>query len=352
MDTQKEWIWLRRFFLIILVLLTIYLLILIKPVWSTVFLVLGKVTLPFLLAAIIAYLLHPIIESLQQRHIPRPIAILGVYVLFFGGGAILIWYYSPAIYYQLTRFMEQLPAYFHQWHLFYSELHHRIDHLPVALHDRIENIFFTTEQYLTSQTDQLIYKWRQFVDFIVLLLLLPFLVFYLLKDIKAIEKLVKKLTPKQWHDEGELLAKATDQALGDYIRGQVIVAGSVGGLSAIALWLIGMEHAFLLGAFIAVMDVIPYIGPIIGAIPAIMVASTISTSKVILTLIILFVIQQVEGNFLSPYVVGRTVNLHPLVVVFALLLGFETAGFIGLLLSVPLFVVINNIYHTFKKEQQ
>lgn len=347
----KEWMWIRRFVLLIFVLLTIYLLMLIKPVWSTILLVIGKVSLPFLLAAFIAYLLHPIIESLQRRRIPRSLAILGVYLLFFGGGAFVIWYYSPVIYHQLERFIAQLPSYFQQWHMFYSELHHQIDHLPVAIHDRIEHIFFVTEDYLTRQTDQLIYKWRQIVDIIVLLLLLPLLVFYLLKDIRAIEKLVKRLTPKKWHDEGELLAKATDEALGNYIRGQVIVAGSVGGLSAIALSLIGLDHAFLLGMFIALMDIIPYVGPIIGAIPAIMVATTVSTSKVILTVVILFIIQQIEGNFLSPYVVGRTVNLHPLVVVFALLLGFETAGFIGLLLSVPIFVVINNIYHTFKNHQ-
>ncbi|MFB4163803.1 AI-2E family transporter [Alteribacillus sp. JSM 102045] len=347
----KEWIWLQRLLLIAVFLFIIYLLSLLKPIWSSFLNVAGKVMLPFVIAAIIAYLLHPVIDFLQKRHIPRALSILFVYVVFFGGGAWFVWYFSPVLYNQIEKFTRYLPEYFEQLYTLFSNLHHRIDTLPPAIHNTIELAFDQTETKLGDSMKGLINKWRNIVEFIVLLLLLPFLVFYLLKDLKAIERTIKRFVPSKWRDEGELLAGAVDEALGDYIRGQFMVAGAVGLLSALGLWIINIPNAILLGLFIAITDIIPYFGPILGAAPALMAAASISTSKLIITIILLFVIQQIEGNFLSPYVVGRNVHLHPLVIVFALLLGFELAGFIGLFIAVPLFVVINNIFHTFKQRK-
>ncbi|WP_158737519.1 AI-2E family transporter [Alteribacillus sp. YIM 98480] len=351
MFKEKEWIWLQRLLLLAVSLLIIFLLSLLKPIWSFLFNTAGKVLLPFIIAAFIAYLLHPIIDFLQKRHLPRSISILIVYVVFFGGGAWTIWYFSPVMYIQVEKFTRYLPEYFEQLYTIFSNLHHRIDTLPPAIHDSIESAFEQTELKVKESLNGLIHQWRNIVDIIILLLLLPFLVFYLLKDLKAIERTIKRFVPNKWRDEGELLAGAVDEALGDYIRGQFMVAGAVGLLAVFGLWLINIPNAIILGLFIAITDIIPYFGPILGAAPALMAAASISTSKLIITIILLFLIQQIEGNFLSPYVVGRNVHLHPLVIVFALLLGFEVAGFLGLLIAVPIFVVVNNIFHTFKKQK-
>ncbi|WP_240376485.1 AI-2E family transporter [Bacillus piscicola] len=351
MERQKEWVWLQRSILLVVFLFIIFLLSLLKPVWLFLLRAVGKAVLPFLIAAFIAYLLHPLITFLQNRKIPRSLAILFVYVVFFGGSGFLIWYYSPYLLVETQRFISQMPHYVHEAYVLFSNLHYQLDYMPPAIHDSIEAAMEQAEEKLTLTLNQLISKWRNLLDMLVLLLLLPFIVFYLLKDVKAIERLVKRIIPKKWQDEGELLGSAVDEALGDYIRGQFMVAGAVGLLSMLGLWLFDIPNAVFLGIFIGVTDIIPYFGPVLGAAPALMVAASMSTNKLLFVLIILLVIQQIEGNFLSPYVVGRNVNLHPLVIVFALILGFETAGFIGLLLAVPLFVVASNVFQAFKKRQ-
>lgn len=330
----------------------LYLISLLKPLWVYVFTLAWKVLLPFIVAAFISYLLHPLVTLFQRAHIPRSLSILLVYIVFFGGAGWLFWYFSPVLYLETQRFINQLPYYFNQAYILFSDFHYQLDHMPPAVHDSIVTALEQLEVKLTNSLNELINKWRNIIDIIVLLLLLPFLVFYLLKDVQAIERLVKKMIPKKWQDEGELLGVATDQALGDYIRGQFMVAGSVGLLSLFGLWFLDIPNAILLGIFIGVTDIIPYFGPILGAVPALMVAASVSTNKMIAVLLLLLIIQQLEGNFLSPYVVGRNVRLHPLVIVFALILGFEIAGIVGLLVAVPLFVVGNNVFHSFRERQE
>ncbi|MFZ4451923.1 AI-2E family transporter [Salibacterium aidingense] len=348
MDSKKEWRWIKRLVFTAVFFIILYLLYLLSPVWSPVLQVSGKVLLPFLLAGIIAYLLHPIIDFFQKLHVPRSLSILFVYIVFFGGGSWLVWYYSPVLYEQLNNFINSLPQYFDQMYKWFTNLHHHVDRLPPVVHDNIELAFHNAEKRVSQTLHQLLGKWRDVFDFAVILILLPFLVFYLLKDYKALEKMVKRLTPEKWREEGHLLAVSIDESLGSYIRGQFIVAGAVGILSTLVLVWLDIPNAVMLGLFIGITDIIPYFGPILGAVPALIAAGSVSTKMTVLTAVALFVIQQVEGNFLSPYIVGRNVHLHPLVIVFALLLGFEAAGVIGLLIAVPIFVVINNITHTFQ----
>ncbi|WP_054635531.1 AI-2E family transporter [Thalassobacillus sp. C254] len=175
--------------------------------------------------------------------------------------------------------------------------------------------------------------------------------FYLLKDLEAFEKTVVQITPKKWRDEGLLLVRAVDEALGGYIKGQVLVALAIGLITTSALWLIGVPFPVLLGIFAALMELIPYFGAFLGAIPALLVAATVSFRVLIITSITLLIIQQIEGNLLSPLIVGKSVHLHPLLIIFALLLGFEVAGVLGLILAVPVFVIISKVIRAFNEQK-
>lgn len=351
MEKKQESIWLRRVVFVAVSLLILYLLYLLHPLWSQIFHVAAKVLIPFIIAGLIAYLLHPVIDFFQNQKIPRSMSILLVYVVFFGGGVWLCWYFSPIVYVQIERLISHIPLYFDQLYRLLSDFHHQVDRFPPIVHDNIEGVFEQAEDKLTSMLNDWMSKWRGAFDIAVLIILLPFLVFYLLKDFKALEKVVKRFTPSKWREEGHLLAKAIDEALGSYIRGQFIVAGTVGLLAVICLFLLNIPNPIILGLIIGVTDIIPYFGPILGALPAVVVAGSVSTKTLIITTIVIFFIQQVEGNLLSPYIVGRNVHLHPLMIVFALLLGFEVAGVIGLLIAVPVFVVVNNVFHTFQSYQ-
>ncbi|SFP93074.1 AI-2E family transporter [Salibacterium halotolerans] len=347
MTREEGQIWTQRLVILLLIFVLIYFLYLLHPVWIPVLGMAGRVLLPFLAASVIAYLLHPLIDVLHKWHVPRPLAILSVYILFFGGGIWLVWYYSPVMIQEMQRFVRSIPFYMDQVYEWTTMLHRRVDMLPPGVHDHIEMSFQETQKRAVDSIRGLAGRWKDVLDAAIMMILLPFLVFYFVKDYRAFQKFVKRVTPVRWRDEAHLLAVSIDEALGSYIRGQFIVAGTVGLLSTLALFWMDVPSALILGLFIGLTDIIPYFGPILGAIPAVIAAGTVSVNKAVLTAAVLFIIQQIEGNLLSPYIVGRNVHIHPLMIVFALLLGFEAAGVIGLLLAVPLFVVVHHVIAVF-----
>src|SRR5690606_11755099 len=134
-----------------------------------------------------------------------------------------------------------------------------------------------------------------------------------------------------------------DRALGQYIRGQLIVAVIVGALAYLGYWLIGMPYALLLAGIVSIFNIVPYIGPFFGAAPAILMAATVSWKMVLYVVIVNTIVQILEGNVVSPQVVGRTLHMHPLSIILALLIGGELAGIVGLILAVPCLAVLKVI---------
>jgi predicted PurR-regulated permease PerM len=137
-------------------------------------------------------------------------------------------------------------------------------------------------------------------------------------------------------------------ALGSYIRGQFIVSLCIGVLAYIGYLIIGMPYPLLMAGFVSLFDIIPYLGPFFGALPALIVASTISWKMVMLVVIVNTLCQSMESNVLSPQVVGRSMHMHPLTIIFVLLVGGELAGVVGMILAVPFYaamkVVVQHVF--------
>ena len=169
-----------------------------------------------------------------------------------------------------------------------------------------------------------------------LFLLIPFIVFYMLKDIEQLKKAVWYITPKRWREPGIAFLKDIDESLGNYIRGQLFVGLVIGTVAALALWIAGMDYPLLLGFIIGVTNIIPYFGPI----TAVILAATVSLKMMLIVAVIIFLLQFLEGNILSPLIVGKSLRMHPLVIMFALFLGGKIAGVLGLIIAVPLLAVL------------
>lgn len=137
-----------------------------------------------------------------------------------------------------------------------------------------------------------------------------------------------------------MFIRDVDKSLGGYIRGQLLVCLVIGVISATLFWVFGMKYPLLLGFIIAITNIIPYFGPIIGAVPAVIIAATLSVKMVIITLIIIVVLQFVEGNILSPLIVGKSLHMHPLIIMLSLLAGGEAGGIIGLIMAVPILAIL------------
>jgi len=184
---------------------------------------------------------------------------------------------------------------------------------------------------------------QKIFDFIVIITVIPVLVFYFLKDYHQIKTYFKKILPIKYRPIISGLIDTIDESLGGYIRGQLLVAAFVSLLTLIVFHLLGVKYALLLAIIMGLTNIIPYFGPIIGAVPAVAITITASTKLAIFVIIAVFIIQIVESNFISPYIVGKTMNIHPVAIIFALLLGGKIYGIIGMIIAVPLLTILKEV---------
>ncbi|WP_336881793.1 AI-2E family transporter [Priestia koreensis] len=332
--------WFYRIGVILLLLLCIFVFFKIKFLWLPILFMIFKALVPFLIAGFITYLLHPLIEKLHQQSLPRPLAILIIYLLFFGGVGYAIYKGIPVFIIQLRDLNEQLPQVTNTYRDWISSVHHHTESLPNGVHERIEQALDDMEASLGSWMERIMNGVKGLIGAFLVIIIIPFIVFYMLKDFGLIRKAVAFLTPKKWHEPGKRFLHDVNESLGDYIRGQFFVCVIIGAVATIGLWIFHIPYPLLLGIIIGLTNVIPYFGPIIGAIPAAVIAATISVKLVIIVLVLIFFLQFLEGNILSPLIVGKSLHIHPLFIMFALLLGGELGGIIGLILAVPILAIV------------
>jgi predicted PurR-regulated permease PerM len=337
---EKQWLSIIRVSKWLFVTTIIYLVIRMKEVWLPVVDLFVTALIPFFIAAFITYLLHPLVEYIHEKGIPRWAAILLIYFLFFGGIGYGLYKGIPLFIQQLKDLSESLPALIETYRNWTKQIHNQTSAWPMEIHTRIEAMLIQLEQIAANALTMVINGVKGIVNSAMLFLLIPFIVFYMLKDIDQLKKAVWYITPKRWREPGIAFLKDVDESLGNYIRGQLFVGLVIGSVAAFLLWIVGMDYPLLLGFIIGATNIIPYFGPFIGAIPAVILAVTVSQKMVLIVAVIIFLLQFLEGNILSPLIVGKSLHMHPLVIMFALFFGGEIAGVLGLIIAVPLLAVL------------
>lgn len=337
---NEQWRFFIRVTKVLLVVVLVYFIMRMKWFWLPALRVLGIVLTPFVLGAFIAYLLHPVVEYLHAKGWPRALAILLIYLLFFGGIGYGAYKGIPIFLNQLQDMTESLPLLVDTYKEWTDKIHDGTAAWPKQLHERIETTIVEVEALLGLWLAKAVTSVKHMLNSVFVFLLVPFIAFYLLKDIEHIKKTAWEWTPQKWRNEGLAFLKDVDQSLGSYIRGQLLVCVVIGSVAALSFWIAGMKYPLLLGIIVGATNVIPYFGPIIGAVPAALLAATVSLKMVLIVLAIIFVLQFIEGNVLSPLIVGKSLHMHPLVIMFSLFLGGEIAGVVGMMVAVPLIAVV------------
>lgn len=338
MDIPIKWFYRLGFLLLLFVVLYIFWKL--RFVWLPVLEIFLKILSPFLIAAFITYLLNPIIERLHVRGLNRVIAILIIYGLFFGGLGFSLYKGIPIFVEELRDFSNNAPIFTTQYREWLEKIQKETASWPNGLQVRVDEGIEQVEVKVEKFVDKVVNSLLNLLNASVLIGLIPFIAFYMLKDVDVLKKSVWYMSPRKWRQKGMSFLKDVDESLGAYIRGQILICVVIGVVSAMLFWMVNLKYALLLGFIIGITNVIPYFGPIIGAFPAVMIAATTSTKMVIITLIVIFVLQFVEGNLLGPIIVGKTLQMHPLVIMLALLIGGELGGIVGLILIVPLFAIM------------
>ncbi|WP_181350569.1 AI-2E family transporter [Thalassobacillus sp. CUG 92003] len=339
-QTKKR---LRQLAFVILFLLALFLLALLYPYVEPFIVIIGTVLIPFVVAGFLSFLLHPLIKGFEDLNIPRPLAIVLVFVLFFFLVGMGIYRGYPRIVEQLKELNEHLPQLVEAYQHWTRELYHQTERFPDGFKEQLDGMFQSFETWLSDMIMAVVSSMSNIMELVILAAVVPVVTFYLLKDYKHLGGVALRLLPKRFHHEALKLTKKLNHSLGGYIRGQLLISLFVGVLAFLGFWLIDLDYSLLLGLIAGITNIIPYFGPILGAVPAIVFALTISTTKLIYVLIIVVVIQVIEGNLLSPYIMGKSIHIHPLFIIFALLAGGELGGIAGMILAVPVLTCLKVI---------
>ncbi|MNC08974.1 AI-2 transport protein TqsA [compost metagenome] len=320
---------------VLLGLIILYFIWQLRPMLMNIFTFLKAVLAPFLAAMIISYVLNPVVSLLARRKMPRGAAVLLIYAVFLTALAVIAINLIPMLIEQLEELNEHLP----EITLRAQGLMHSMDTrlIPQGVETGMNNWFFQWESRLAKGISNFLDHIGTTIGVVFDAFIIPFLVFYILKDFDVFERMVISCLPRSRRKSIVKMLRDIDIALGNYIRGQFIVGVMIGILAYIGYALIGIPYALLFACFVAIFDIVPYLGPFLGAAPALVMASTVSIRLVLLVIVVNTLCQMLESNVISPQVVGRTLHLHPLLIIFALLVGGELAGIIGLILAVPVF---------------
>ncbi|BAU27054.1 putative PurR-regulated permease PerM [Aneurinibacillus soli] len=328
----------------------------VSPFFLAVCMVVKKVLTPFFLGLVVAYLLNPVVTFLTNHHFPRGLAIFLIYTLFLLFVAFVIINGGPVIMRESRELSGKLPELVFTYREWLGQIQIQQADSPFPLHSGLTGGLRRIELAVNSYVAGLFTEVDDWLDRLLLVMLIPFIVFYMLKDMKTMQQGTLLLVPPRHRSTARRILHDIDYALGQYIRGQLIVCAVVGVLAYVGYFLIGLPYAGVFALLVAVTNIIPYIGPFFGAVPAILFALTISWKVALYAVIVNLIIQILEGNIVSPFIVGRSLHLHPLFIILAVTIGGEIAGLAGLIFAVPvvacLKVVIEHVViHTVRREK-
>ncbi|WP_018306722.1 AI-2E family transporter [Desulfitobacterium hafniense] len=333
---KEKWRWI---FLIIIVLLSLLLILSVRPILS-----------PFMLAFVLAYLLAPVVEALVRRGVGRKISIALVFVGILLSLALLIFIVIPKLYIELSKLSQVLPETVRTLELVIQDFraNFRATGLPHQVVSVLDEHLSEGESFLIHWLEEFLDNLPKALTSMSLFILSPVIAIYLLADWQRLQAGFLRLVPQRKRVAWQRVVQDISHIVRSFIRGNVIVALIVGILTGVGVKLAGMDYALLIGVICGVFDLIPYFGPLIGAVPSVLLGLIQSPMMALKVAIVILIVQQLESSIISPKLMGDSVGLHPLWIIFALLAGGEIAGFWGMLFSVPfaavLRVIIRHIY--------
>jgi len=313
--------------------------------WPIIFQILGvvaavalviatwQVWLLLFTALILAAAILPAARVGERWRVPRGVVVLAVYIVVAGVFALmgrLLW---PALSEQWTQFMEQLPKLLENVRAWLGNIDYWLEQWGASLPspkgdkaDFLAGIVLGNAMRLTTGAVGAAFE----------LLAVLVVAAYLVIDAREIGHTLLTLLPRDYRPTATRLAPAVLNRIGGYVRGQVVSSFFVGVLIAVALSLVGVKYALLIGALAAVLNIVPFVGATVAAVLATLSALNDGPVLAGVALAVMVGCQTIEGKLLAPYFVGRATGLHALAVLLALLAGFELGGLIGGLVAVPL----------------
>ncbi|WP_248560182.1 AI-2E family transporter [Niallia sp. NCCP-28] len=304
---------------------------------------------PIIITGFLYFLLNPIVTFLQKSKIPKTLAILIIYVVIIGLIILGIGNVIPIISKQITELFSNLPGYTDQAIKYFQHLNDTkqyqwlLNQEYITIEDITKKFNDFAQTIPSNLTNSITVIISTMTNITITIVTVPFLLFYCFKDGNKFPVALSKFFPSSYRNEGLKILKETGDTLAAYIQGQVIVATFVGTLAFIGYWIIDLDYALVMAMIVAVTNIIPYVGPLIGGAPAVIIALFTSPTQALLVILVITVAQQIEGNVLSPLILGKRLDTHPATIIILLLVAGNLAGILGMILAVPTYAVAKTI---------
>lgn len=308
---------------------------------------LSDIIVTIITSIIIAYALNPLINKFERNNISRFFGVIIVYLSIVAILFILSVLVIPNSGREVRRFVSNLPIYFEQLSQtidsFYTKYYSTLGGLPPIFQgiesivmDNLVKIETQIGNYLTGFVGGVITVASKVVSIV----LTPILVLYFLVDKKYFKDLTIKLIPNKYREDTLYLSSVIDRSLKQFIKGRLLMSLYAGVMTAIMLLILGIEFPLVIGFITALADIVPYIGPLIGYIPAVFFAAISSPIKAIWITIFWVLIQWSENNLVAPKVIGENMGMHPMVILLSIIIGGGVFGVFGMILSVPIVAIV------------
>jgi predicted PurR-regulated permease PerM len=311
----------------------------------------------FAIAIALAFLLDPPVTALQRRGVPRLAGILVVYVVVVvvvvGLGFLLF----PPLIEQLKRFLEELPSLASQIIAWEEQVVAWLESLPLPppIREALDTIIQSGQEAVIGLLEAIVGPLLSLIartaGFIVGLVVIPVWLLYVLKDRERLPEAFLRLLPTGWRPDVANGLDLTVSVIGRWIRGQLLLGAVIFAATLLGLLVLSVigfrefaDFAILLALVAGILELVPIIGPIIAAIPAILIGASISPAAALAAIALYTVIQQLENHLIVPKVMGDAVDLHPAVVIISLIIGGSLFGLWGAILAAPVVALGRDIY--------
>jgi len=317
--------------------------------WFTIGLV-GEAIFVFLTAMLIALVLNPIVRALQRARIPRSI---GVFLVYLGFIAVLVFIgvlIVPPALRQLESLLDTLPGLVEGARGSIDNLQRLADRvrLNIDVNAEAARIAQSLSRSLPDATRSIVNWGVSLVRGVTITIIIVVVSIYMLLDAKRIVRFITTHFPTRSEADGEEFVAVVQSAVINYVKAQVLLSVALGASAGLAMWLLGVtgvfpsgsKYAVFFGAWTAIMEVIPYVGPVMAAVPPTIVALFHSPLAALWVIIAFLLIQQVEGHILAPLIMGSRFKVHPLLVIFVIIAGGQIHGLTGAFLAIPLIPMV------------
>ena len=318
---------------------------------------------PFVISIILAELLYPVVVFLEERlpthdrspRLTRIFAILTIYVAFGLVLAGILYLTIPPLYHESQELVQSFPDLYERARSTAEGWSRDVtDRIPVELRAQAENAIAAGGDVLASAArgtlERTVSGVSNAVTLVIGLAIVPFFLFYILKDREHVVAGVYPMMSPLGRTRTQHVFHLVNRVIGSYVRAQLLSATIVGGLVFIGLSILGIKFAAILGLVAGLFGLIPIIGPVLGAVPGLLVTLASAPDRVIWVVLVYLVVQLIENNLISPRIQGSALRLNPAFIMIILVVSSEVAGLWGVIVGVPLVAAARDVFVYFFNE--